>query len=444
MDGTCLRFTRLILTVLILLPGCGPPARPVDEVSTTADQIPEATPITVSESDWPWWRGPNRNNVAVSSTAPTSWSDSENVIWKAAIAGRGHGSPTILGDRIFLCSADDDAQKQSVVCLNRSSGAELWNTEIHSGGFPGRGEMHPKSSHANGTVATDGTSVFVAFLNGEHIVATSLTLEGEIQWQRDLGYFGSKFGYAASPCIFESLVIFAADSRGGGFIAAVHRESGEIVWRKARSNVSTYSSALAITIAGKPQLLISGDDRIASYNPHTGDELWSCAGTAEATCGTVVWLDELVFASGGYPSRNTLCVDAASGSKVWDDGVKCYEQSMLIANDHLFAVTDDGIAICRDARSGKMKWRHRLTGPISASPLLVGDLIYATNEAGTTWVFEADPSDYREVARNQLGTAAFASLVACRSQIFARVATGSGSNRRETLYCLGIGEGSAE
>ena len=437
MDSVFRRACFVFLGTFLIVSGCGPAAKPVQEVTVDPDQIAEATPIDISDDDWPWWRGPSGQNVASVTSVPTSWSDSENVHWKTRVPGRGHGSPTIVGNQIFLCSADEEAATQFVVCFDREHGTELWKTIIHTGGLPGRGQMHPKSTHANCTVACDGQSIYVGFLNSEHITATSLTLDGTIRWQQNLGYFGSRFGYAPSPCLFESLAIYAADNQGGGFIAAVHRDTGEVVWRKARNNVNTYSPVVLANIADKPQLLISGDDRIASYAPLTGEELWSCAGTAEATCGTAVWQDHLVYASGGYPSRQTVCVDATTGRKVWDDKVKCYEQSMLIANDHLFAVNDDGIAFCRDAKTGKVKWKQRLQGAFSASPLLVGDLIYATNELGTTWVFEASADAYKQVAKNQLGTEAFASLVACGDRIFARVATGNGPDRQEHLYCIG-------
>ncbi|MEQ9410569.1 MAG: PQQ-binding-like beta-propeller repeat protein [Fuerstiella sp.] len=437
MDGIHTRTTPALLFCALLVAGCGPPARPVAEVSTAPDQIPAATPISVAPGDWPWWRGPGRNNVAACESAATSWSDTQNVLWKAPVPGRGHGSPTVVGPHIFLCSADEAAETQNVICLDRASGKELWSTTIHTGGLPGRGEMHPRSTHANCSVACDGSALFVAFLNAEHITATSLTLDGEIRWQQNLGYFGSKFGYAPSPCLFESLAIFAADNSGGGFIAAVHRDSGEIVWRKARNNVDSYSSAITAEINGTTQLLISGDRRVASYDPLSGEENWSCPGTAEATCGTVVWVDNLVFASGGYPERQTVCVDANSGTEVWQDRQKCYEQSMLIANGHLFAVNDDGIALCRDAATGDLKWRQRLGGSFSASPVLAGNLIYATNETGTTWVFEATAEAYREVARNQLGDESFASLTVCDELIYARVASGTGADRQEYLYCLG-------
>lgn len=425
-----------VLSAAVLLCGCGPAPRPVDEVSVTTDELVPAASISVTENDWPWWRGVNRNNTATCTAAPVEWSESKNVVWKTAIEGRGHSTPTVVGEHIFLTTADESAQKQFVVCFNRTTGRHLWQTEIHSGNLPGRGSMHPKSTHANCTVACDGQSLFVAFLNGENVTATSLTLDGKIRWQTDLGFFVAKFGYAPSPGLLDSFAIFAADNRGGGFITAVHRDTGKIVWKKARNNVDSYSSAVVAEIDGANQLLISGDNRVAAYDPLTGSELWSCSGTAEATCGTPVWYENLVFASGGYPERETIGIDARTGSRVWDDSVKCYEQSMLIAGDHLYGVTDDGIAICWEARTGNRKWRQRLSGPISASPVLVGSRIYATNEAGTTWVFEADPSGYKQIAKNQLGNEAFASLAVCGEKIFARVASGSGADRQEYLYCI--------
>ena len=110
---------------------------------------------------------------------------------------------------------------------------------------------------------------------------------------------------------------------------------------------------------------------------------------------------------------------------------------MLIAGGFLYMITDDGVAICRDAATGKIAWRTRLHGPVSASPLLVGDNIYVTNERGSTWVFRATPDSYQEVARNRLGNIAFASMVACENRIYARVATEERGSWRETLYCIG-------
>lgn len=428
--------TRILLIVgVFVLVGCTE-TRPVAEISVGDKPIEAAAEIEFQPTDWPWWRGPARNNTSAADSIVTEWGESKNVLWKTKVPGRGHGSPTILGNQIFLATADEQQQVQSVICFDRETGQQTWETEIHRGKFAGRSEMHPTSTHANGTVATDGKSLFIGFLNDQKITATSLDLEGKINWQTELGFFGSKFGYAPSPCLHKSLAIFAGDNQGGGFIAAVHRETGDIVWRIARDNTNTYSSAVVTNVGGKDQLIISGINRVTSYDPDTGDEFWRCDGTAEATCGTAVWHNNLVFASGGYPDKNTVCIDATTGDKKWEDRNKSYEQSMLVANGLLFALTDNAILLCRDPETGKELWKERLSGKVSASPLLVGDNIYASNERGTTWVFKASGEGYEQIAKNELGNEGFASPVPSGSQLFIRTATGNGPQRQEFLYCL--------
>lgn len=423
-----------LAALCLILAGCGHAAKEVAEIKSSAADVPDAAAISVSDNDWPWWRGANRDNVANGTNVPTEFGDSKNVIWKTDVPGRGHSSATIVGERIFMCSADEQQQSQMVLCYDRASGKSLWEKTVHTGSLPGSGSMHAKSTHANGSPACDGHSVFVTFLNGEQILLSSLSLDGEVNWTKDLGFFNAKFGYAPSPCLFESLIIVSGDNRGGSFLAAVHRETGDIVWRVARSNQDTYSSATIVPTESGAQLIISGDRKVVSYDPTTGQENWTCAGSAQATCGTVVWWKNLVFASGGYPQRETIAIDVSTGQKAWSDDVKCYEQSMLVAGDHLYAVTDDGIAICRDAATGKRTWRERLAGPVSASPVLVGDYIYATNEKGVTWVFEANPTKYQQLAKNQLGTSGFASLTICGDRIYART---TNSSNQGILYCIG-------
>ena len=191
-------------------------------------------------------------------------------------------------------------------------------------------------------------------------------------------------------------------------------------------------------MAGKDQLLISGSEMIASYDPANGQPFWSQPCLTMATCGTVVWDDDTVYASGGYPKKETVAVKAdGSGEIRWANGFKCYEQSMLIHDGHLYAVDDGGIAICWHAKSGREMWKSRLQGPVSASPVLVGDTIYASNERGTTFVFKANPQRFEAVGQNQLGEESFASATVVDNRILLRVATGSGVGRKETLYAIG-------
>ena len=421
--------------------GCNktPPLEPVDEVSLDASKpLEPVAEAFFGPDDWPAWRGPNRNGIANDQTVPVSWNTSENIIWKSDVPGRGHSSPTVVGERIFLTTADEAKQTQSVICFDRHSGKQLWITPLSEGGFPRA--MHHENSHASCTVACDGERLFVAFLNHDAIHVSALDLEGKILWQKKAGSFVSKFGYAPSPTIYKSLVIVAADHHSGGFLAALHRKTGKIVWRKPRPPYDTYSSPIVANVAGKDQLLISGAFKVWSYNPDSGKENWSVDGTAEATCGTVIFQDDVVFASGGWPESETLCIKAdGSGKVLWRISDKSYVTSILAHNGYLYAVDSElGIAYCWNARTGKQAWRQRLPGGrIRSSPSLVQGNLYVTNVRGTTYVLKADPKKYQFVAQNPLGNECYSTPSICGGKIYLRVAERSSESRREILYCIG-------
>jgi outer membrane protein assembly factor BamB len=391
------------------------------------------------KNDWPWWRGTNRNGVAAAGQrVPTKWSEKQNVLWKTPLPGRGHSSPTVVGNRIFLATADEPRQIQSVVALDRAMGKPLWQTEISRGGFP---KTHRKNTHATCTVACDGERLFVAFHHNARLTLAALDLDGKKVWSKEIGPFNPKvyeYGYAPSPVIYGSTVIVSADYEKGGYIAAYDRETGKRAWQTARPEKLSFSSPVVANVAGRDQLLISGCELLSSYNPKTGDKLWAFPGTTMATCGTMVWTDNLVFASGGYPKAETICMKAdGSGEVVWKNRKKCYEQSMLAHDGYIYALTDQGIANCWRASDGTQMWRERLAGPVSASPVLVGDTIYQPIENGTMFVYKANPKKFELVARNSLGNAGFASPTICGNRIYLRTATKVYGKRQEVLYCLG-------
>ena len=388
--------------------------------------------------DWTQWRGPNHNNVAETGQGvPTEWSETKNVIWKADVPGRGHASPVITGNTIVLSTADDRSQTQAVIAFDRKSGKQLWMTPISQGGFP---PAHVKNTHASATPATDGTRIFATFCHHEKVEAVALDMKGKILWRKDVGGFRPKqyeYGYAASPTLYKDKLIISADCDTIAWVKALEISDGSIAWERPREKMLNWSSPIVASISGRDQLLLSGTHQIASYDPATGKPLWSTPCLTMATCGTCIWEDNLIFASGGYPDPETVAVKADGSGVAWKNRVKCYEQSMVVDHGYLYAFDDNGVAYCWNAVTGKEMWKQRLGGPVSASPLLVGDTIFATNEAGTTWAFKANPKKYEQLAQNQLGDSAFASIAAVDSQLFIRAARGDGAGRKETLYCIG-------
>jgi hypothetical protein len=394
--------------------------------------------VTAQTKDWPWWRGPHSNGVAASGQSlPTTWNPSA-AVWKTHVPGRGSSSPIVVGQRVILSTADEKLQVQSVVCYDRKTGKQLWKTDVNKGGFNPR--IHTKNTHATPTVASNGTHVFAVFNNHGNVQVTALTLDGEKAWQEVAGPFQPKqyqFGYAPSPVLYKSTVIVVSDYENNGYLAALDQKTGKQVWQTARPGTVSYSSPIVGRVAGKDQLLLSGCYQVISYDPNTGKQLWSMRGVANATCGTMVWSDDMVFASGGYPQRATVGIKAdGSGKVVWQNTQKAYEQSMLVHNGHLYTVTDRGIAFCWDAKTGTEKWKGRLGGKVSSSPTLTGGNIYVSNERGTTFVFRPGPQKFELVTKFQLGDEAMATPAFCGNQVFVRAVSRANGSRQETLYCF--------
>ena len=139
-------------------------------------------PITFEKTDWPWWRGAARNGHATADqTPPLSWDEEKNVVWKAPVPGRGHGSPIVVGNRVFLATAELDTHVQSVICYDRSNGKQVWKTDLHTSVPPKK--MNKKATMASSSPACDGERVFINFLHDGAVYTTALSLDGNQIWQ---------------------------------------------------------------------------------------------------------------------------------------------------------------------------------------------------------------------------------------------------------------------
>jgi len=141
--------------------------------------------------------------------------------------------------RCTLLAAEPESQLQSVLCLDRTSGAKLWSTVVHRGHFVSGGNK--RSTHASATPACDGERVYITFLNDGRIYCSALSVTGDLLWQQEIDDFVIHQGYGASPTIYGPLVLVAADHKGGGAIAGLDRISGEIVWKQERPATANYT-----------------------------------------------------------------------------------------------------------------------------------------------------------------------------------------------------------
>jgi len=397
-----------------------------------------AEELNFASTDWPCWRGAKRDGIASGdSPPPTEWSETKNVIWKQPVPGRGHGSVTVVGNPVLLAAAEHDSQTQSVLCFDRDTGRSLWKAKIHQGRFVKR--MNKKATLASSTMASDGERFFISFLNGGAVYTSAISREGEILWQTKITEYKVHQGYGSSPAVYRSLVIVSADNKKAGCIAGLERKTGKIVWKTQRARKPNYASPVIHHIHGRDQLLFSGTNLVSSFDPMTGETIWEIKGATTECVTTMPTNGDLVFTSGGYPRNHVSAIRAdGSGTVVWENSVRVYVPSMIVHKGYLYAVTDAGIAVCWKSDTGKEMWKGRLGGTFSSSLVLAGDLFYAANESGKTFIFEATPGKFTLRAENTLGNEVFATPTFSGGRIYQRVAHMIGNQRREMLYCIGL------
>ncbi len=225
-----------------------------------------------AEQNWSHWRGPTFNGIAAEGQQPTvRWTSTHNILWKTKVAGRGHSSPVIVGNQIFLTSADEADQVQAVLAFDRATGKNRWATMINRGGLPKK--IHSKNTHATPSVTSDGKRLFAIFCNHDQVQLAALDLQGKLLWKIVAGGYLPKkytYGFAPSPVLYKNSVIVASDYDGKSFLAAFDKETGKELWRRPRQNQVSWASPIVGHVAGKDQLLVSGCNQVVAYDPNNG------------------------------------------------------------------------------------------------------------------------------------------------------------------------------
>lgn len=410
--------------------------RRVDEIKPSVTAVPSvesALAIQVGRHDSPWWRGLDRNGIAKGPQPRLPFRLPEDQRWKASVRGRGHASPIVCGDVVYVLTADETARTILLLAYNANDGKPLWQCTLHEGGFE---KVHVDNSHASATPACDGQAVYCTCLIDKALRVSKVDLTGKIVWQKVAGPYESYHGYGASPVLCDSLVIVGGDNPGLGFIAGLDRATGDVIWRTARANQPSHSSPNVAHTGGVDQLLYCGQRAIVSYDPRTGTERWKMSGASDETANTVATDAELIYVSGGYPQTQIQAV-RADGSRelVWERKINVYVPSLLVSGERLLAVTDNGVIRMLSAATGKDLWTKRLGGEVSASPIAYGDVAIVINEDGKVLMFRLSDK-FESVGELELGERVFATPAIAGGRIFLRTAS--------KLICIDAAEADGE
>jgi len=424
----------------------GRPGKWIVACAIVAFLISGATPAADAGSDgnWPQFRGAGNRGVADTHPLPVQWNVAEGkgVAWKTPIPGLGLSAPVIWGDRIFLTTAiggaddslkvglygdiasvdDPTKHRFQVLAIDRKTGEMLWTQTAYEG-VP-KIKRHTKSSHANPSVATDGTHVVASF-GSEGLYAYDM--KGRLLWKKDLGLLDSGFfqvpsaqwGFGSSPIIHDGLVIVQADVQEGSFLAAYDVKTGKERWKTSRADVPTWSTPTVHVGPERSQVLVNGWKHAGGYDLKTGKELWKMGTIGDIPTPTPYVAHDLIFLTnahgGGIPvyaikisakGDISLGEDQTSNEYVaWSDPRGgSYMPTTVVYGDELYVLRDNGVFSCRDAKSGELHYRKRVgAGDGFTASLVAGDgKIYVTAETGEIVVVKAGKS-FEKLAVNKIG-----------------------------------------
>ncbi len=411
------------------------------------------------ELNWPEWRGPLGTGVAPKADPPLSWNEESNVRWRVALPGRGHSTPVVWGDKIYLTAAvpygpalepkpetapgaHDNLpvthrHESVVVAVSRAKRDIVWQKTVHRG-LPHEGG-HTTGSLASASPITDGTHVY-AFFGSRGLYC--LDPAGEIVWEKHFGEMQTKHahGEGSSPVLYRNTIVVNWDHEGQSFVTALDKETGDPRWRIDRDEVTSWASPIVVEHAGKPQLIVSGTGRVRGYDLTSGGVIWECGGLSHNVVASPVAGNGMVFAASSYDRQAMLAIRLTgakgdvTGTKnlVWRRVQRTpYVPSPLLYDDALYFLRHyQGILSRVDAKSGEE--RH---GPIRlprirnvyASPVGAAGRIYITDRDGTTVVMSHD-DERKLLAINQLRDTFSASMAIVGKEIFLR--------GEAQLYCI--------
>jgi outer membrane protein assembly factor BamB len=391
-------------------------------------------PGTLHGESWPCWRGPRGDGTCIEENIPTNW-DPATATWKVEMPGYGHASAIVWGNRVCTVTALPETQERVLLCLDRATGAILWQKTVVQGPLE---KLHKENSYASGTPATDGQRVYAAFRVGDDIVVAAHDLAGGEQlWLVRPGTHAGEWGFSNEPVLYKDKVILDGDSKGDSFLVALDRERGKTVWRVPRTNKGiSYSAPLIRELAGRMQLIQCGDRRVTSFDPDTGEEIWTVDGPSQESVATPVYSERagLLFINSSWPKQVIYAIrpngagNVTETHLVWQDAKGApYVPSMIVVGDYLLSVNNAGVAFCYEAATGKVYWQEKL-GKHHASPVLIEGLVYLINDDGQINVIKPGPR-FERVAQFELGEQCYASPAISDGQVFLR-----GFN---PLFCFG-------
>ena len=422
--------------------------------------------------DFTQFRGSLGNGVLPDQPIPVSWSNEKNLEWAVEIPGTGWSQPVIFNRRIYVTSAVSEDQptpanftngvrspqsmgvtlfakppaseiQWSVHCLNASDGEIIWSKTVKQG--KSKFSVHPSNSYATESPVVDADGVYVSF--GAAGVVAGLTHSGKIKWSKDIGVFKTtnSFGTGSSLAIFEGKVYAQNFTDESAVLHCLATQTGDELWAFKRDRpVTSWSTPLIWRNTQRNELIVSGENRVDSLDPKTGQIFWTAGNVKAATACSVCTSKQALYFGGSDPfSKGPLfaIVPGARGDispkKKNEQFEKCAwlqekqgpGMSSPVCGGGLVYTTDKSILKCFDARTGERLYQSRLPGlkMIAASPLIIGDKLLLLDEDGKACVVRVG-REFEVLGKSEIDDVFWSTPAAADGSIYLRGV--------KKLYCV--------
>ena len=355
---------------------------------------------------WPGWRGPHGTGMA-DGAAPLTWDDSTNIRWRVPVPGRGHSTPVLAGDRLFLTTAIPTGAGRApdrpgragggadaglehdfvVMAIDRRTGQSLWRHTATTA-TPHEGYHRTYGSFASNSPVTDGRRVY-AFFGSRGLYAYSV--EGQPLWQKDFGVrmtMDMQFGEGTALTLHENRLLLHFDHLRGGFLTMLDPDDGREIWRTPRTERFNWAPPFVVEHEGRRQIVVNGLT-VRGYDYDTGRLIWETEGLGENTIPHPVQHGDVVVVASGHTVRRIMGIrlgHTGQAPVVWStERGAPYTPSPVIHAGRVFFVTDSGFVSSFDAATGTPQYQQeRLPKPYNfkSSPVGAAGRLYLATEEG--------------------------------------------------------------
>lgn len=386
---------------------------------------------TADGQEWTRFRGPNGSGISEADGIPSEINES-TYRWNLELPGRGHSSPVVWGDKIFLMSSDDDTAERYLICVSAKGGEILWQRTLASQPH----HLHSRSSYSSGSPVVDEKHVYFVWAEPDSTMLCAYTHDGEQVWKRDLGPFRSQHGFGGSPIVHDDKVVFfhsqQNDSRGEGELPLTSRMmafdclTGETKWETPLKTTRVCYSVPAVfeDPSGKELLVCCNTGNgFFAIDAKNGELKWDLPVFKMRTVASTVIAKDIVFGSNGSGGGGNYLVGVKLGEKPQElfrvTTSANYVPTPIAYEEQLFLFNDNGIVSCVDLETGKERWRKRVAEGFSGSPVRVKDRLYTISEDGTLFVIKAD-ANYQLLSKHPLGEECRSTPAVSGGQMFLR------------------------